>query len=270
MVITDLDGTLLTSSQTVSERDLAHLKLLGEKGTVRVIATGRSPWSFSKVIPPDFPIDFLIFSSGSGIMNWKTGEILSSHCIDSDKLQELAGIFRKENISFKVLLPAPDNHRYLYFSNGRHHKDFEKRMEFYRGFEQTICFDPPNFGEASQLLIILTSDVDEFDRLSALCEGVKIIRATSPLDHSSIWMEIFHPDVSKGNATIALCRLLGIPTENTLSVGNDYNDLDMLKVTAQSFVVANAPKDIRSCYPTVSSNNDSGFSQALERGFMLV
>jgi len=51
MIISDLDGTLLKDDQTVSQRDVQSLEELGDRGLLRVIATGRSPFSFSRVIP---------------------------------------------------------------------------------------------------------------------------------------------------------------------------------------------------------------------------
>ena len=99
--------------------------------------------------------------------------------------------------------------------------------------------------------------------MSALCAGVKIIRATSPIDHKSIWMEVFHPDVSKGNACLYLSKCLGISQKNTIGIGNDYNDIDLLEFANQSFVVENAPAELTESYRTVSSNNDSGFTMAV-------
>jgi len=263
MVITDLDGTLLNSRQEVSNSDYDCLLELGRQGIVRVVATGRSPYSFSKVIPRDFPIDYLAFSSGAGVMNWSSGEILSSYSLSAEKVHELALLFRNENVPFKVLDPAPENHKYFYYQSGNAHPDFNKRMEYYRGFEKEINFNPPNYGEASQFLIIL-SEVDEFVRLSALCSGIKVIRATSPLDHKSIWMEVFHQDVSKGNACSFLCKHLGIEQKNTIGIGNDYNDIDMLEFTDQSFVVENAPEDLTKVYKLVASNNNNGFMKAVK------
>ncbi len=265
MVITDLDGTLLNSDQKVSERDYNSLLSLGKDALTRVIATGRSPYSFSRVIPRDFPIDYLVFSSGAGIMDWRTREILSVHSLSADVVRDLATLFHKEQVSFKVLAKVPDNHYYVFYKNGDVHPDFIRRMEYYRGFETGICFDPPNFGEASQFLLILPDDISEFNRLSRMCRNLKVIRATSPLDHKSIWMEVFHPDVSKASGCLFLCNMLGIDQEETLAVGNDYNDEDLLDFAKFSFVVENAPDVLKKQYGNVKSNNDNGFSDALLR-----
>ena len=45
-------------------------------------------------------------------------------------------------------------------------------------------------------------------------------------------------------------------------MGNDYNDLDLLEWSAVSYVVKNAPADIRSRFANVASNNDGGVAEA--------
>ena len=120
MIITDLDGTLLQDDQKVGEKDYQSLVELGQQGYIRVIATGRSPFSFSRVIADDFPIDYLVFSSGTGVMNWKNKEILISYSLTEEKVRELACMFKEVEVDFKVLAPIPDNHFYVYYQEGTH------------------------------------------------------------------------------------------------------------------------------------------------------
>lgn len=269
MIVTDLDGTLLRSDQTVADQDYQTLFELGEKGIIRVIATGRSPFSFSRVIPPDFPIDYLVFSSGTGVMDFKTKRVQTSLSIDRETVHRIALILHREGVSFKVLEPVPNNHQYVYFENGNSHPDFYRRMDYYRGYETPISFEPPNFGEASQFLIILPPDVKEYNRLKKLCQGVKVVRATSPIDHGSIWMELFHPDVSKGNGVKYLCDQSGIPQTETVGIGNDYNDLDLLAYTHRSYVVDNTPDEIKNMTGMIKvrSNDNGGFTHAVTLAF---
>ena len=265
MVVTDLDGTLLNSGQQVSSDDFQTLLNLGDQGVIRVIATGRSPFSFQRVMPVDFPIDYLIFSSGAGIMDYHTKEILYSMNLPGKIVHAIAITLRDRGVAFKVLAPVPENHHYVYYQNGELHPDFVRRMENYRGYEKPISFDPPNFGEACQFLIILPPDPAQYEELKSLFHGVKVIRATSPIDHQSIWMEIYHKDVSKGNAVEYLCKLHKINNLEVIGIGNDYNDTDLLTFVGQPFVVANAPQELKALYRAVASNNDSGFSEAVDQ-----
>jgi hydroxymethylpyrimidine pyrophosphatase-like HAD family hydrolase len=51
-----------------------------------------------------------------------------------------------------------------------------------------------------------------------------------------------------------------------LSIGNDYNDLDMLNITQYAFVVSNSPQELleNPKFKVVSTNNLDGFSNAVE------
>ncbi len=263
MVVTDLDGTLLNSDQQVSNADYETLVELGSRSVLRVIATGRSPYSFQRVIPSDFPIDYLVFSSGAGIMDYRTREILYSMNLPEALVHEIAYRLRDLGINFKVLAAVPENHHFVYYQNGDLHADFVRRMDNYRGFERPISFDPPNFGEACQFLIILPPDPVRFEELKSLFKGVKIIRATSPMDHESIWMEIYHQDISKGKGIEFLCRKYQIDKDQVMGVGNDYNDYDLLDYVGKPFVVSNAPQELKVLYPQVASHNHSGFTEAV-------
>ena len=263
MVVTDLDGTLLNSAQQVSTEDFDSLLRLGNQGVIRVIATGRSPFSFQRVIATDFPIDYLVFSSGAGIMDYRTKEILYSRNLPEKRVHEIANQLRELGVTFKVLAAVPENHNYVYYQNGELHPDFVRRMENYRGFEKPISFDPPNFGEACQFLIILPPDPARFFELKALFSGVKVIRATSPMDHESIWMEIYHEEVSKGNAVQYLCDLHHFNPNEVMGIGNDYNDTDLLGFVGLPFVVSNSPTELKAIYRQVGSHNESGFTAAV-------
>ncbi|OFY52295.1 MAG: hypothetical protein A2X22_08570 [Bacteroidetes bacterium GWF2_49_14] len=264
MVVTDLDGTLLSRDQKVSVKDFRTLEELGERKIIRVIATGRSPYSFSRVMPPDFPVDYLVFSSGAGVMDFATKEILFSYNLPGSQVREIALKLRSLGVSFKVLGPVPLNHHFVYYENGELHPDFIRRMEFYRGFEKPISFDPPNFGDSCQFLIILPPDPVRFEELKAMFPLVKVIRATSPLDHESIWMEIYHPDVSKARGIEFICRNHHIEPSEVMAIGNDYNDTDMLDFVGHAFLVDNAPEELKARWPVVNGNDDSGVSSAVE------
>jgi hydroxymethylpyrimidine pyrophosphatase-like HAD family hydrolase len=53
--------------------------------------------------------------------------------------------------------------------------------------------------------------------------------------------------------------------EDSFSLGNDYNDLDLLEWSGNSYVVENAPQDIRMRFSMVASHNQCGVAEAIER-----
>ena len=58
-IITDLDGTLLPRGGSISSGTLEAFRLAGNKGCIRIIATGRNLYSALKILPAGFPIDYL-------------------------------------------------------------------------------------------------------------------------------------------------------------------------------------------------------------------
>jgi hydroxymethylpyrimidine pyrophosphatase-like HAD family hydrolase len=78
-------------------------------------------------------------------------------------------------------------------------------------------------------------------------------------------MEIFPKGVSKAQGIQDLCTITGISRENTLSVGNDYNDTEMLDFTQHSYVVDNAPGDLKLKYLISLAHHENGFSHAVSK-----
>ena len=143
-------------------------------------------------------------------------------------------------------------------------RDFRERLGFYTDFAEKGNGEKPDWEYASQFLTIFPPDQPEhYSRLERLLHEYTVIRTTSPLDNKSLWVEIFPASVSKGQGAEWLINHLGIPRRETLAVGNDYNDVDLLRWAHKSYVVANSPEDMRSEFITVSSNERQGFTEAV-------
>ncbi|MCK5731229.1 MAG: HAD hydrolase family protein, partial [Draconibacterium sp.] len=71
LVATDLDGTFLKNDQSISNKNIDALSGLGNAEIVRVVATGRNLRKVKDVLNDDIPFDFIVFSSGAGVYDWK-------------------------------------------------------------------------------------------------------------------------------------------------------------------------------------------------------
>ena len=89
-IITDLDGTLLPRGGSISSGTLEAFRLAGNKGCIRIIATGRNLYSALKILPAGFPIDYLVFSSGAGTLRWSDRRLLSAHHLSMSETREIA------------------------------------------------------------------------------------------------------------------------------------------------------------------------------------
>ena len=268
MVITDLDGTLLTPDSKVSEQDIQTLVRLKQRNVLRVIATGRSPFSFKKVLSDDFPIDYLIFSSGAGLLNWHTREILFSYEMDEDEVRSASELLMDMELDFMIQDPIPDNHKFKYVQFNRRNSDFNRRIELYRDFADPLDENPSPYRKACQVVAIVPDNPSLYIRVKTELQDLSVIRTTSPLDGESMWIEIFPGSVSKSRAGQKLYNLLKIDSEPVLGIGNDYNDLDLLEWTEYSYIVSNAPEDLKKQFRITHSNRNSGFSRAIDMFYL--
>lgn len=265
MVVTDLDGTLLPATGQFSPVDLSTLKWLGHQNILRVIATGRSLFSARRVLPPELPIDYLIFSSGAGIIDWATGTLLITHSLSQDEILQACQLLQAHEVDFMLHYPIPENHRFLYYASGNDNPDFLRRYHRYQEFGSPLVQQQPALDAACQIVAIdpKPGNASRYRFIQQQLPALQVIRSTSPLDAVSTWIEIFPATVSKALASDWLARQYHITARNTLAIGNDYNDLDVLDWAGQSVVVSNAPAELTQQYQTVSSHNDNGFTEAV-------
>ena len=265
IIFTDLDGTILPHNKSISGEDLETFKILQEKNIVKVIATGRTLNALKKAIPLDFPIDYGIFSSGSGIINWQTQEIIKSYSLKSNIIDNITSNLIDLELSFFIFDLIPHNHYFQYYKSKYFLSDFKRYISKYPEFSRPFNKEKNN-QDATQMLTML-EDVTQFNELNNLLNklDLKIVRATSPIDQKTIWMEFLNKNVSKGNAANFICEKLGIDSSYSLGIGNDFNDIDLLNFTNYSYVVDNAPWELKKQYNTTASVYNNGFSQVVRK-----
>lgn len=263
VIFTDLDGTLLNSERQVSTSNFDCLQKLGEQGIVRVIATGRSLFSFRQVIGAGFPADYLIFSSGAGIVDLNSNRLLSQKTLQAEDITRITSALDHHDADYMVHEAVPENHHFTYKKANPANRDFSKRIELYRPYASDFSITGRYPHKSAQVIAVLSRDAATFSRIRKGLNGYQVTRTTSPLDHDSIWMEIYPENVHKGSAAAWLCGHLGIDNQATAGVGNDYNDLDLLDFTPYSYLVANAPRELHNYrYQLVPSNDKDGFAHA--------
>ncbi|SDP54936.1 HAD family hydrolase [Desulforhopalus singaporensis] len=273
LFVTDLDGTLLTDGKVIRKTEIDTLAALQDRDIVTAIATGRSFFSFNKLVAElqqssdtsPLPVDYVIFSTGAGIMNFPRRDILKSFSLPHGDVVRVCGFLEMLGIDYMVQRPVPQTNHFIYKSFGGENHDFQTRLGIYGEFATPLTDELLlRFGPATQVLAIVPAESGH--QAAAKIKGqfpeLSVIKATSPLDHTSIWIEIFAPEVNKSTAINWLCENIGLHRRGVCAVGNDYNDEDMLRWAGISFVTENTPSSLKALYANVASNNDGGVSEA--------
>ena len=101
--------------------------------------------------------------------------------------------------------------------------------------------------------------------------GAEVETALQGVAVSAVWssktsMEITHPDANKGNGLAALCRLLDIPAENAMALGDSGNDESILRAAGLGVAMGNAPDFIQAIADVVTEPHDrDGAAIAIEK-----
>lgn len=253
LVASDLDGTLLPHNGSFHPNDVDTLYQLGKMGVIRVIATGRSLNSAQRSLPDDFPIDYLVFSSGAGVYCWREKKMLKQANLGFDNAQRVVNLLKERNVAFTLHQPIPENHHFSYWAGSKPHPDFQRYIQFHQ----------PNALPLNDLVVMdyaqilgFVSYKEEFDELASNVRQIKTVRATSPLDGRSIWMEFLHPEVSKAEGVRFVCQQLNIADNQVAVMGNDFNDVDLLTAFDNAYVVDNAPNELKEIFTVLPAVNN--------------
>ncbi len=277
LFVTDFDGTLLTDEKIIAEQDLDTLFRLRKKNIIVAIATGRSLYSFQRALKQislgenKLPVDYLIFSTGAGIMDLSQDCMIQSYAISTGDIRKICTYFDGRQWDYMVHRAIPDTPYFLYKSHGGDNPDFQKRIQLYQGFSTPLNHDQALFARATQVLAIVPGGLsgERFATVQRDLVDYSVIHATSPLDHCSSWIEVFHPQASKSLAAAWLAKRLDICREHVISVGNDYNDQDLLTWSGKGYLTANGVKDLKPYFTRVPSNNHCGVSAAVRLSHLL-
>jgi len=271
LVATDLDGTFLKNDKSISKDNLDALHYLGDLGVLRVIATGRNLKKTMEVISADTPFDYVVFSSGAGVYDRKMDKLIFYRNLNARIVQQIVDFLIAQDLNFHLFKPVPENYQCWYYRGSLSCTEFENYFDFHQSLSEPLPVEVPLNSEACQFLVVFPNDPIRFiflkNEIERLFPEVKVVRTSSPLETGYIWMEIFHPQVSKGNGVKFLCDSLNIDQSQTLGIGNDYNDLDLLEFTNYSYLVSNGPSEIKERFLVAASNEESAFAKAVDNHF---
>jgi len=261
----------LKNDKSISKENLDALQSLGEKGILRVVATGRNLQKTQEVIANHVPFDYFVFSSGAGVYDCKNDKLLFYQNLNKLVVQQLSDYLIASDLNFHLFKPVPENFKCWYYRGSTACSEFERYFDYHQSHAEELLPNQNLDSEACQFLVVFPNNPARFhslkDEIQKRFPEVKVVRTSSPLETDFIWMEIFHHSVSKGNGVRFLCDWLKIEHEYTLGIGNDFNDMDLLEFTNFSYIVENGPQELKARFLPARSNEESAFAGAIRNHF---
>ncbi|MCK5734837.1 MAG: HAD family phosphatase [Spirochaetaceae bacterium] len=262
LLATDLDGTLAVEG-VIGESERKSAALLRSRGIPILVITGRNPKSLEKVEGLWEVADEVLFSSGAGVLSSKDAQPLGMGRLTAREVAKITFILDAAGEDYCLLDPIPDNHC---FSWKRHRQpednpDFDRRMGIYNFWGRPKSGVP---GAASQILVVLPPGSSLHPDVEAALSPWSVFHSSSPVDHQSLWLEIFPSGMNKGSALAAWCASRGLSKERVLALGNDFNDEAMLSWAGMGRVVEGSPSALKARFPVLPPAGKGGFEAAVK------
>lgn len=254
LYVSDLDGTLLRSDETISQLTSQTINDLVEKGMIFSYATARSYQTAHKVTKELKAKIPLIIYNGTLIVDNESQDILLAHYFGNSEIKELINdltshqiypivysyINQKEKFSFIEELNTKGMQDFIYTRQGDIRKNPVKSInQLYLG----DCF--------------YVTCIDEYEKLKPFYEKYKnkyhCLFQEDIYLHSQ-WLELMPLKASKSSAIQELKEYLNC--HKVVVFGDGNNDIDMFSMADEAYAVENAVQELKDIATQIIPRND--------------
>lgn len=258
LVATDLDGTLLRSDGTVSERTADAVRAAREAGIHVVPVTGRPPRAIWEITEFAGLGPLGVCANGAAVVDVLSMSVTELETIEVALATSIITALRKSfpGTLFAVEQVESFDYEVGFFETGR----------LWDGMVNEVEDIINALATASLKLIARCPGSSSGDFLAHISSGQAGQPAAISITSSGLdWVEITAAGISKAYGTGRLCHLLGVDAAQVVAVGDYYNDLPLLSWASRTAAPANALPEIVSAVDMVLPTNDEdGVAQLLE------
>lgn len=260
LVVTDIDDTLLNSSHKISEKNKEVIERCKKNDIKVILASGRPDFGMMDIVRNltlDSYDNYLLSFNGARITNIKTNEQVYEKFLSKDRLKFLVDIALENNCDI------------LTYQNGKvltnSDNEYAKIESDLVGAELLIKENIKDYIKEGAAKVIILKHPEEAQAIKEKLQkelGDEYEVATS----KPFFIEVNDKGISKGNSLDALCKKLGLTSDNVMAIGDGLNDLSMIEFAGIGVAVDNANELLKEKADFVSKSNDEdGFSYAIEK-----
>ena len=287
-VAIDLDGTLLNSYGEVTEDTKNALLRAKEQGVEIVLASGR-PISSTKTLAVELGVDsYIISGNGSAVYDVKNDEIIYDRFLTKEQVFKIVDVCEENSIFYNIYTEEEVIAKSLNYNVLFYHKENIKKVEEKRthinivpdvkryieesGKEKflkiTVCDESRTIFNG---IIRKLKEIENLDILNVEHMSRKRFKlGTEEVSIEYHYTEITNENVNKWNAIEFLLNKLNIDKDETVAIGDNINDKEMIENAALGIVMGNSNplmKEIGNVI--VSDNNSEGVLEAFNKYILI-
>jgi Cof subfamily protein (haloacid dehalogenase superfamily) len=256
LVVSDVDGTLLTKDKTLTDGAKAAVRRLHDAGIGFTITSSRPVIGMRFLIEPlaiTLPVGAF---NGSCIVDPQMKPI-EQHLIPAAAAKRSLDVLNDFGVDIWLftsdlwLTRRPDGE----------YVPHEKRAI---RADPTIVGDFTPYLEAACKIVGSSSDAPLLQRCEVAMQQA-LGREATAVRSQSYYLDVTPPGCDKGTFVEASAKRLGISTGAVATIGDMQNDLAMFRKSGLSIAMGNATDDVKKVATRVTaSNEDEGFAKAID------
>jgi Cof subfamily protein (haloacid dehalogenase superfamily) len=276
-IATDMDGTLLTATQQITPENRKAILKAKEKGVEVVVATGRS-YQEAKFVLDEAGLKLPMICVNGAEVRSDEGEIVSSSPLNKDQARQAALRLVENGVYFEVYTNkgtfTEDEDKAIsiivdIFSTANPEVPIEKIAQaaeerLHKGLVGIIDHYDKLFEDGHyEIYKLLAFSLDD-EKLAAANIALKEIDGLAISSSGSENIEVTSKDAQKGIALEKFVASRGISMEETMALGDNFNDASMLERVGKPVAMGNAVDHIKElCGEVTLTNEESGVGVAI-------
>lgn len=269
LIVLDLDGTLLSPTGQVTPRIKAAIHRALGAGLLVCFATGRN-WTESRDI-----LDALehyptaVFVGGAMVMDTHHRATLHRTLMDPSLAREICAFLERAGHT-ALALQDHGTAGVDYLVSGR--ADLNDATQAWMSITQATLHQVPSLADYPHehtIRLGICAEPAEVRRIKAGLEeqfGSRVFCQNLMVQSYGVEvLEIFDPAVNKWEGVLHLARRHGIDPQQIVAVGDDLNDLPMIRSAGLGVAMGNARDEVKAVAKRViASNHEEGLAAFLE------
>ena len=258
LVATDLDGTIVRSDGTISDRTRETLARVEQAGAILVLVTGRPPRWMPPIVEALDHRGLAICANGAVVYDLHTGTVVRHSPMSAEDAADVIEALRRD-------VPG------ITFAVERHDTGFAHESSYRPRWDSS---DPKSTAAIEELVadgvVKLLARHEGMNADELLATAHRSVAGRGTLTHSSHdgLLEISATGVSKATGLAELAADHGVAAQEVVAFGDMPNDLPMLTWAGLGVAVANAHPEVREVADEITASNDEdGVAQVLDRWF---
>lgn len=258
MVATDIDGTILKWDFGFTPEVKDCIRKLTERGIKVVLVTGRMHKA-ATFLADELGLDTPIVSYQGGMIkdNCDNGKVHYRKDLDPEHAVKIIKWAKENNIHINLYM---DDVLYVEKDNETIRKYTDARY-----IEYTVCpFENLEIKNVNKILAIKYGNAD------TVTEWVEYLQKTYPelyiVKSTPYFCEISNKDAKKSCAVEYLCKEWGIKKDEVLTIGDQNNDIELLKAGGIKVAMGNGTPELKECADFITDTVDNnGFVKAIKK-----